>query len=136
MNCSRPSKPAAGIRVPARLLTPILLWGLLSAPVMAQEQVATPPAIEEPSAAEIETAYGALISGINQRSQEILGDKNAALMDLTLENLHKLKCRGLDRVGIHYDCRVELRMRQAERRPKTEVVNLWLSYEDGGWVAR
>jgi hypothetical protein len=29
-----------------------------------------------------------------------------------------------------------LRMKQAQRRPKTDVVQLWLSYEDDRWVAR
>lgn len=135
MNRSHPSKPAAGLRISARLVTIIALWGLFSAPLLAQQQAEAPP-IEEPTEAEIEAAYGTMIAGINQRSREILDAEEAPLMELTLEDLKKLKCRGLDRTGIQYDCRVELRMRQAQRRAKTEVVNLWLSYENDGWVAR
>jgi len=135
MNRKHSPKPAAGALNLARLVIMILLWALFSAPILAQQQAEAPP-IEEPTEAEIEAAYGTTIAGINQRSREILNAEEAALMELTLEDLQKLKCRGLDRGGIQYDCRVELRMRQAQRRPKTKVVNLWLSYENDAWVAR
>ncbi|MGB5835104.1 MAG: hypothetical protein WBG92_24395 [Thiohalocapsa sp.] len=116
-----------------RILTLVLVCA--SAPALAQKE--TPPGlVGEPTETEIETAYAARLSGINTRSREILGDPDAALMTLTLEDLKKLSCRGLDRVGVHYDCRVEMRMRQAERRPGTRVLDLWLSHENGVWVAR
>jgi hypothetical protein len=135
MNRSHPSKPATGLRIAARLVMLIALWGSVSAPILAQQQAEAPP-IEEPTEAEIEAAYATMLADINRRSREIFDAAEAALLELTLEDLKKLKCHGLDRVGIQYDCRVELRMRQAQRRPKTALVNLWLTYEDNGWVAR
>jgi hypothetical protein len=109
--------------------------------VLAQSQAQTGAAaadatMEEPSEAEIATAYDERIAHINARSREVLGDEQAEAMLLTLEALKKLRCDGLDRVGVHFDCRVEMRVRQADRRPKTTVVDLWLSYENGNWIAR
>jgi len=113
----------------------LVLPALVSLSVRA-EQGAPPPAVEEPTEAQIETAYAARIADINERSRAVLGDADADAMHLTLEALNKLRCRGLDRVGVHFDCRVELRLRQADRRPKTDLVDLWLSFEDSRWVAR
>jgi hypothetical protein len=113
----------------------LLMLALLHLPAFAQEAEA-PPSVEEPTEAQIFDAYEARIAGINARSRKLLGDADAGLMELTVEDLKKLGCRSIDRIGVHFDCRVELRMKQAQRRPKTEVVQLWLSYEDGAWIAR
>jgi hypothetical protein len=113
----------------------LLTLALLHVPVLAQ-QAEAPPVVEEPTEAQIVDAYRTHIASINARSRELLGDIDGGLMELTVEDLKKLNCRAIDRVGVHFDCRVELRMKQAQRRPKTDVVQLWLSYEDDRWVAR
>jgi len=111
------------------------MLALLHLPAFAQQADAS-PVVEEPTEAQIFDAYGARIASINARSRELLGDVDASVMELTVEDAQKLGCRQVDRVGVHFDCRVELRMKQAQRRPKTDVVQLWLSYEDGVWIAR
>lgn len=132
MNPSNAYIPAA--LVPLLIAVPMTV--LLCAPVPAHAQEQVRPSVAEPTEAEIETAYAARIADINDRSRKSLGAADAAPMELTLEGLKKLECRVLERVGTHYDCRVEARTRQAQRRPRTDVVDLWLSYEDDGWVAR
>jgi len=111
------------------------MLGLLPLSALAQQPEA-PSVVEEPTEAQIFDAYGARVASINARSRDLLGDADAGLMELTVEDLKKLNCKEIERVGVHFDCRVELRMKQARRRPKTDVVQLWLSYEDGAWIAR
>jgi hypothetical protein len=106
-----------------------------SVPVYAQGSDES-EAVNEPGEQEIEDAYAAHIADINRRSSVVFENEDAASMQLTLENLTKLGCQEIEREGVHYDCRVERRMRQADHRPKTDVVQLWLSYEDARWVAR
>jgi hypothetical protein len=55
---------------------------------------------------------------------------------LVLEDVVKLACRGMSRAGVHHDRRVERRVRRGENKPANDVVQLWLSHEDGEWVAR
>lgn len=112
-----------------------LLLALLQVPAFAQRAEA-PPAAEEPTEAQIRGAYEARIARVNARSRELLGDTDAVLMELKVEDLKKLNCREIERAGVQFDCRVELRLRQAKRRPKTDIVQLWISYEDDGWIAR
>lgn len=117
------------------LLVPSALsMGLAFCPGALAQQPAELQTVGEPTQAEIATAYAARIADINERARKLLGDDDAAVMLLTFEDAKKLGCRGMDRIGIHFDCRVQLRLRQGERRAKTDVVDLWLSHEDGAWV--
>ncbi|MBK1629170.1 hypothetical protein CKO31_00180 [Thiohalocapsa halophila] len=92
--------------------------------------------VEEPTEEQIRSAYTATLTDLNARSVEHLGADDAGVLTLELEDIVKLGCRGLDRPGVHFDCRVERRIRRGEERPQTDVVELWLSREDGRWVAR
>jgi hypothetical protein len=92
--------------------------------------------VEEPTEAQIRDAYAAALEDINARSVAQLGDADASKLSVELEDLTKLGCRGLGRPGVHYDCRVERRVRRGEGAAVTDVVQLWLAYEDDHWVAR
>jgi hypothetical protein len=92
--------------------------------------------VEEPTEEQIRSAYASALEDVNARSVAQLGAADAALLAVVLEDLTKLGCRGLGRPGEHYDCRVERRTRRGERGAVTDVVQLWLSYEDGRWVVR
>lgn len=119
--------------IAAVLLGSVLTWS--SGPAPAQDGDASEVA-GEPSEQELKDAYAGHIASINQRALALFGEEDAGVMRLTLEDLTKLRCEEMERDGVHYDCRVERRLRQAERRPKTDVVQLWLSYEDARWIAR
>lgn len=92
--------------------------------------------VEEPTEAQIRDAYAAALEDINARSVAQLGAADASKLSVNLEDLTKLGCRGLGRPGVHYDCRVERRVRRGEGAAVTDVVQLWLAYEDDHWVAR
>ncbi len=111
------------------------MLALLHLPAFAQ-QADAPPVVEEPTEAQIFDAYEARIAehqraltGASRRRRRRLDGADSGRPE-------KAWLQEIDRVGVHFDCRVELRMKQAQRRPKTEVVQLWLSYEDGAWIAR
>lgn len=92
--------------------------------------------VEEPTEEQIRSAYAATLTDLNARSLEHLGAENAGMLSLELEDIVKLGCRGLERPGVHFDCRVERRVRRGDEKPETDVVQLWLSREEGRWVAR
>jgi len=48
--------------------------------------------------------------------------------------VQKLRCDALDRPGIEYDWRAEVRTRVADHAPITRLVNLWLVREEDCWV--
>lgn len=104
----------------------------------AQEDAVADPAavVEEPTEAQIRDAYAAALEDINARSVAQLGAADASKLSVELEDLTKLGCRGLSRPGVQYDCRVERRIRRGEGAAVTDVVQLWLAYEDDHWVAR
>lgn len=117
-----------------------LATAVLCAPgAWAQRDDARPePAapVEEPTEEQIRAAYAGALEDINARSVAHLGAEDAAAFAMALEDLTKLGCRGLGRPGAHFDCRVERRIRRGEHTPVTDVVQLWLTYEDDRWVAR
>jgi hypothetical protein len=123
------------------LVLPLLL-GLAPGAAWAQEDagggaIAEPDVVvEQPTEAQIRDAYAAALDDINARSVARLGAADASTLSVVLEDITKLGCRGLGRPGVHYDCRVERRIRRGEHAPATDVVQLWLAYEDGRWVAR
>lgn len=92
--------------------------------------------VEEPTEEQIRGAYAATLMDLNARSVEQLGAGDAGVLTLELEDIVKLGCRGLDQPGVHFDCRVERRIRRGDEKPQTDVVQLWLSREEGRWVAR
>jgi len=91
---------------------------------------------EEPTEEQIRTAYAATLEDINTRSAAQLGEADAAPLTVVLETLTKLGCRSLGGQGVQYDCRVERHIRRGDRKPTTDVVQLWLAHEDGRWIAR
>jgi hypothetical protein len=126
-------------------LVALALIGLLAfvAPALAQQsdEGAEPNTSDaagsgEPTEADIRVAYSAAIERINDGTRERYGDDDAAALLLTLEDINMLGCRGMSRTGVHFDCRVERRMRRADLKPTTDVVQLWVSYEEGSWVVR
>jgi hypothetical protein len=133
---------ASGIRTHRRLGLPgLAVLAVLSASQVASAQDAATgagaeAAVDEPSEAQIHAAYAAALADLNARTIANLGVGGAPALTIELEELNKLGCRGLDRPGVHFDCRVERRIRRGERRPTTDVVELWLSYQDARWVAR
>lgn len=106
-----------------------------AAPTPIEEPIIEEP-IEEPTEEQIRTAYAASLAALNGRSVAIMGAEDAQALTLVLDELKKLGCRGLDRPGAHFDCRVERRLQHGKRKAKTDVVQLWLAYEEGQWVAR
>ena len=130
---------------PHRALVPwiILPLALLAAAsTRAQEPPAataasTPAAVvEEPGEEQIHSAYAAALADVNARSVAQLGAADAAPLSIVLEGVNKLSCRQLGDDGLQYDCRVERRISRGGGRSTTDVVQLWLSYEDGQWIAR
>ncbi|WP_058554392.1 hypothetical protein [Thiohalocapsa sp. ML1] len=99
-------------------------------------EVAAAPAVEEPTEEEIRNAYAASLAAVNDRTIAVMGGEDGAMLTVALEALTKLGCRGMNRPGAQYDCRVERRIKQGKRTAKTDVVQLWLAHEDGEWVAR
>lgn len=95
-----------------------------------------PATVGEPTEAQIHGAYAAMLATVNAGSKVHLGAADSGAVLIELEEIVKLGCRGLDRSGAQYDCRVERRIRRGDARPETGVVQLWLSWEDGRWVAR
>jgi hypothetical protein len=93
-------------------------------------------AVEEPTEEQIRDAYAAAIADINARTVAAVGAADAGRLNMALEDLKKLGCRSLGRAGVHYDCRVERRIRRGQARPATDVVQLWLAYEGADWVVR
>jgi hypothetical protein len=102
----------------------------------AADDPAPPPMILEPEQEEIIAAYRGWIDDLNARAVDLLGRGDAASVRLVLEDLRKLSCRRLEREPIQYDCRVEARLRVADRLPKTRVMNLWVRRDSEGWVVR
>ena len=92
--------------------------------------------VEEPTEEQIRAAYAAALEDVNERSVAQLGAQDATALTVVLEGLVKLGCRGIGQPGVHFDCRVERRIRRGERTPATDVVQLWMSYEGDRWVAR
>jgi hypothetical protein len=123
-----------------RIVLPVLALAALCTTAAWAQQDASPTraaaAVEEPTEEQIRSAYASALEDVNARSVAQLGAADAALLAVVLEDLTKLGCRGLGRPGEHYDCRVERRTRRGERGAVTDVVQLWLSYEDGRWVVR
>jgi hypothetical protein len=95
-----------------------------------------PAPVEEPTEAQIHDAYAGMLATVNAGSKAHLGAADSGAVLIELEDIVKLGCRGLDRSGAEYDCRVERRIRRGDARPETGVVQLWLSWENGRWVAR
>ena len=130
--------PAAPPRRLRLALAAVLISASLSVgPVIGQTGGApTPSEGLEPSRDDLRGAYTARIDEVNQGAGQVLSDDEAAALRLQLEDLQKLLCQRIERVGDHYDCRVEVRIRIADQRPETRVVNLWLEHGPQGWVAR
>ncbi len=92
--------------------------------------------LEEPSEEQIRIAYVAALEDINARSVTHLGAADSASLSIVLEDVSKLGCRRLGGATVQYDCRVQRRIRRGGGRSTTDVVQLWLSYEDEHWIAR
>lgn len=136
-----PGTPSPAPATLLRLALPLLvaIASLSVGPVLGQPGSATAPSPSaglEPSRDDLRAAYAARIDEVNQGAGEVLSDDEAAALRLNLEDLQKLICRRIERIGDHYDCRVEVRIRIADQRPETRVVNLWLEHGAQGWVAR
>jgi len=102
----------------------------------AEDQETDAAAVAEPTREEMRDAYRQRVAALNSEAVELLGEEDAQAMQLTMEDLQKLSCRPLERPGIEFDCRVELRTRIAEREPTTRLVNLWVIREGSGWIVR
>jgi hypothetical protein len=123
-----------------------LLIGVAAMPIRAQDAAPdTGPdaaaqgaaaVVEEPTEEQIRTAYAQTLETVNAGTVSHLGAADAAALTIELEDIVKLGCRGLNRPGAQFECRVERRTRRGDERPTTDVVELWLSWEDGRWVAR
>lgn len=116
--------------LPAAALAAVLL---AAANAVAEDQET---AVVEPTREEMRDAYRQRVTALNSEAVELLGEEDAGAMRLTMEDLQKLGCRPLERPGIEFDCRVELRTRIAEREPTTRLVNLWVIREGSGWIVR
>lgn len=97
-------------------------------------EVAVP--VDGPSEEAIRDAYAANLADLNERSVNVMGAEDAARFSLTLDGLTKLGCRGMSTAGVNFDCRVERRLSRGNQRPETDVVQLWLSYENDAWIVR
>lgn len=119
----------------------VCLWLLAAgAPVAAQTPKAADAAVAaealEPAREDLLRAYGERITAVNAGAAEVFPPDEAAQVQLHLEAIQKLACQRIEREGLNFDCRVEARLRIADQRPKTSVVNLWLEKADNVWIVR
>lgn len=121
-----------------RLFLPALVVALAAVPrlVAAQADAEAPGVVGEPTEDDIRSAYAATLETVNRGTLERLGEADGAALLLALEDLTKLGCRGMSRAGVHYDCRVQRRVKRGDDKPVTDVVQLWLSHDGAEWVAR
>lgn len=119
------------------------LWLVAAGPVTAQSQKQAKAAADaaaatalEPTRDDLLRAYGARITEVNDGAGAVLAADETAQVRLTLEDAQKLTCERIQQDGLHYDCRVEARLRIADQRPRTSVVHLWMEKTDTGWVSR
>lgn len=143
----RPQRLCPGALAQAgRVALAALLIGVAAMPVRAQDAAPdtgldaaaqdAAAVVEEPTEEQIRTAYAQTLEAVNAGTVSHLGAGDAGPLTIELQDIVKLGCRGLNRPGAQFECRVERRTRRGDERPTTDVVELWLSWEDGRWVAR